>query len=144
MKKFLILGFTALCLVTSSFAASNEKVSSQAVTQFESKFSGATAISWTVTDNFEKASFILANEKMDAYYDANGALIGTSKVLAFDKLPKSARTQLTTEYTFPDYQLTDCIEFTDADNNKNYFVSFENENENVILSVSASGLVSPY
>lgn len=144
MKKLLILSFTAICLVTSSFASSYEKVNSQATIHFESNFSGATDVSWVVTDNFEKASFTLANEKMDAYYDANGALIGTSKVLAFDKLPKSALTLLTSEYTFPDYQLTDCIEFTDADNNKNYFVSFENENENVILSVSASGVVSPY
>lgn len=144
MKKFLTLGLIAVCFVTSSFAASNEKVTSQAITQFESKFSGATAISWTVTDNFEKASFTLADEKMDAYYDANGDLMGTSKMMAFDKLPKSALSELTSTYTFPDYQLTDCIEFTDADNNKNYFVSFDNDSENVILTVSASGLVSPY
>lgn len=134
----------AVSFATSAFASPNEKISSQATTHFESNFSAATDVSWTVTDNFEKASFTLTDAKMDAYYDANGDLVGTSKMMAFDKLPKSAITQLTTEYTFPDYQLTDCIEFTDADNHKNYFVSFANGNENVILSISAGGLVSPY
>jgi len=142
MKKFLLAGLIVVSFVTSAFASANEKVSSKAVANLEANYSAAKNISWTVSDNFIKASFTLGNEKIDVYYDEYGDLLGTSKMMAFDKLPKSALDILTTDYTFPDYQLTDCIEFTDADNNKNFFVSFDINNERIVLSISTNGSVT--
>lgn len=142
MKKFLIAGLIVVSFATSAFASSNEKVSSKAMVNLVANYSAAKNISWTVSDNFEKASFIIGNEKVDVYYNEYGDLLGASKMMAFDKLPKSALDILTTEYTFPDYQLTDCIEFTDADNNKNFFVSFDINNEKIVLSISTNGSVT--
>ena len=63
-------------------------------------------------------------------------------MMAFDKLPKAALIFLTIAYTYPDYQLTDCIEFTDADNHKNYFVSYDINNERIVLLISTNGSVT--
>ena len=62
--------------------------------------------------------------------------------MAYDKLPKAALETLSSEYTFPDYQLKDCIKFTDSTDHTSYFVSFDTENENIILKISDNGVVS--
>ncbi len=142
MKKFLIAGLIVVSFATTAFASNNESVSSKAIAHLEANYSAAKDVSWTVSDNFEKASITVDNEKIDVYYNGYGDLIGSTKTMAFDKLPKSALDLLTTEYTFPDYQLTDCIEFTDADNNKSFYVSFDLNNERIVLSISNNGSVA--
>lgn len=142
MKKILIASLIFVSFVSNSFASDNEKVSRKAIINLEANYAAAENILWTVTENYVKASFTLDNEKIDVFYDGNGDLIGSSKMMDFDKLPKEAITFLTTEYQFPDYQLIECIEFTDADNSKSYFVSFDINGESIVLSISASGMIS--
>jgi hypothetical protein len=60
---------------------------------------------------FDKVTFQLNNETVNAFYDKDGDLIGTSKTVNFEKLPKSALETLTTKYTYPEFQLKECIEF---------------------------------
>ena len=114
MKKLFISGLLALTLITSAFAAPAN--ATNAMDHFSASFANAKGVSWKTTDKYQKASFTLNNEKVDAFYDNAGEMLGISKVMAFDKLPKSALETLTTKYTFPEYQLKDCIEFTNADN----------------------------
>ncbi len=140
MKKLLIAALIVVSFTTTAFASNN--ASSKAVAHLTAHYSTAQNVSWTITDNFKKASFTMDNEKTEVYYSVYGDLIGSSKTMAFDKLPKTALDILTTEYTFPDYQLTDCIEFTDADNNKSFYVSFDFYNETIAVSISINGLVT--
>ena len=140
MKKIVIFSAFLVTLATNSFAATN--VSNKALAHLEAHYAGAKDVSWTLSDNFEKASFILGNEKMEVYYDEFGNLMGSTKTMAFDKLPKAALEILTLEYTFPEYQLTDCIEYTDADGNTNFFLSFDYNEERIVVSVSPNGYVS--
>lgn len=142
MKKFLIAGLTILSFATGAFASDNTSISNKAMAHLEANYSTAQNISWTVTNNFEKASITVGNEKMDVYYNVNGDLLGSTKTMAFDKLPKAALDIFTTEYTFPNYQLTDCIEFTDADNNKSFYVSFDIDNERIVIAISTNGSVT--
>ncbi len=142
MKKLLIAALIVVSFTTTSFASNSTKMSSKAMVHLEANYSDAKNVSWTVTDDFEKASFTIGNEKNEVYYSVYGDLIGSSKTMAFDKLPKSALAIITTAYTFPEYQLTDCIAFTDADNHTNYYVSFDINNESIALSISSYGLVT--
>jgi hypothetical protein len=140
MKKFLIASLILVSFATSAFASNN--AGSKARVHLDANYSAAKNVSWTITDDFEKASFTIGNEKNDVYYTVYGDFFASSKTMAFDKLPKSALDIITTEYTFPDYQLTDCIEFTDADNHKSFYVSFDINNETIVLSISTNGLVT--
>jgi Ni/Co efflux regulator RcnB len=142
MKKFLLLAVIAVSFVSGAFASTGSSASNKAAAHLEAHYTGAASATWTHTADYEKASITAGAEQVDVYYDVYGDLIGSTKTMAFDKLPKAALATLTTTYTFPEYQLTDCISFTDADSLTNYFVSFDQDGETVILSISANGTIS--
>lgn len=140
MKKLLIPVLAAITIATSSFASTASE-NSGVNEHFTTSFSKAKNVSWKSTESYDKASFQLGSENVDAFYNADGSLIGTSKTMAFDKLPKAALETITTKYTFPEFQLTDCIEFVNADNEKNYYVSFDRKNDSIVLEISKFGSV---
>jgi hypothetical protein len=140
MKKLFILALIAIATGTSAFAGPSTKV----FHHFATSFSKAKNVSWESSDKFDKVSFILDNEKVDAYYGSEGELIGTSKTLSFEKLPKSALETITTKYTYPNYQLKECIEFTYGNNEKKYYVSLDKTNETVVLEINKAGTVSVF
>jgi hypothetical protein len=143
MKKLFITALAAIAIGTSAFAAP-ASISKKVNAHFRSSFSNASEISWTKTEKFNKASFLIDNEKIEAFYDTYGDLIGTSKSIQFDKLPKSAIETITSKYTFPDYQVLECIEFVNADNEKNYYVSMDKNDATVVLEITKKGMVSLY
>jgi hypothetical protein len=143
MKKLFITALAAIAIGTSAFAGPSS-ISSRVSEHFTAAFSKAQNVSWKSSEKFDKVSFVLNNEKVDAFYDTDGDLIGTSKTFALDKLPKSALETITTKYTYPEYQLKDCIEFINATNEKNYYVSFDKKNETVVLEITKSGIVSVF
>lgn len=140
MKKIVIFSAILVTLVTHSFASTS--VSNKAEAHLQAHYADAKDVLWTLSDDFEKASFTLGNEKMEVYYDEFGNLMGSTKTMAYDKLPKSAIDLFTREYTFPEYQLTDCIEYTNADGNTNFFVSFDYNNERILVLITPNGSVS--
>ncbi|HVZ24454.1 MAG TPA: hypothetical protein VG842_00265 [Sediminibacterium sp.] len=142
MKKYFTLACIALVITGSSFASTDTYAAHKSAAHLEANFASANDATWTYTDTYEKASINNGKEKLNVYYDVNGDLIGTTKTMDFDKLPKAALALLTSEYTFPDYQLTDCIQFTDADNNTRYFVSFDADGQTTLLSISTDGTIS--
>ena len=143
MKKLFIAGLFALVLTTSSVAAGTN-ASSASKEHFSATFSNAKMVSWNSNARYEKASFVLDNEKVDAFYDLSGEMIGTSKVMAFDKLPKNAIETITTKYTFPAFTVKDCIEFTNANNEKNYYVSLDKNTQTLVLEITKGGMVSVF
>lgn len=141
MKKLFIAALTTLFIGTSAFAGP-AAVSSKVVNHFSAAFKSATEVTWTSTEQFNKASFILNNEQVNAFYDPYGNLIGTSKTIKFDKLPKNAIENIVSSYTYPEYQLQECIEFVNAKNETAYYVSMENLNESIALEISPKGKVN--
>jgi hypothetical protein len=140
MKKLFISGLFALVIAASAFA-SPSSVNAIANAHFATSFSKAKSINWNSYGLYEKVSFVQDNEKVDAFYSKDGEMIGVTKVIALDKLPKSALKTITTDYTFPDYQLKECLVFTDANNEQSYFVSLDKANENIVLKVTTGGIV---
>lgn len=136
MKKFFLLALTAIATGTIAFAGpSTKKVNDH----FSAAFKNAQNVTWTTSGDYNQASFTLDAQKVNAYYNEEGELIGTTKTVAFDKLPESALETITTKYTFPEYRLSGCIEFTDGSNNSFYYVSFENNDETVVYEISKNG-----
>jgi hypothetical protein len=143
MKKLFILALIAIATGTSAFAGP-KTISTKVNEHFVASFKNAKNVEWKVKDNFDRVSFILNGEKVQAFYDGDGDLIGTSKTYALDKLPKSALETITTKYTFPEYQVKDCIEFVNSSNEKNYYVSMDKRNETVVLEITKAGMVSVF
>ncbi|OIR08350.1 hypothetical protein GALL_95180 [mine drainage metagenome] len=111
---------------------------------FRTDFVDAENVSWKVSNEFVKASFTLDNTRLNAFYNLDGELIGTSKTFELNKLPKRALQTITKKYPYPPYKLGECIEMTYPDGEKSYFLSFEINNETLVLQVSRSGDVSVF
>jgi hypothetical protein len=141
MKKLFILALIAIATGTSAFAGPS-LISTKVSEHFTASFSKAKNVSWNTNSKFDQVTFQLNNETLNAFYDKDGSLIGTSKSVNFEKLPKSALETLTTKYTYPNYQLKECIEFVSATNEKNYYVSFDKKDEKIVLEITKSGVVS--
>lgn len=143
MKQVFMTAFLALAIGTSSFAATNEKtISYKATIHFSDAFKNAKNVTWKSEPRFDKATFVMDGVTVSAFYDSYGELIGTSKPFAFDKLPKAAIETITTKYTYPSYQLKDCIEFENANGEKNYYVSFDKNNKTLVVEINRVGILS--
>ncbi len=127
--------------IGSTANASSGSISNKVNTHFTTHFTKAKEVSWKTDDQFAKASFVMDNEKVEVFYDLDGEMIGTSKNVAFDKLPKAAIETLTSEYTYPEYQIKECIEFVNADKEKNFYVSFASATGTIVLEISQTGHV---
>lgn len=143
MKKLFITALIAVAIGTSAFA-NPATVNHKILYSFGNDFKGAENVSWKVTDQFAKASFVYDETKMEAFYNLDGELIGTSKVFPLNKLPKSALKTITKKYPYPPYKLGECIEFLYPDGEKDYFLSFSTNNEKLVLQVTPVGDVSVY
>lgn len=143
MKKLFFTALIAVAIGTSAFADPNT-VSHKVLNHFASEFTDAENVNWKVTNQFVEATFIMEGKKMQAFYNPEGEIIGTSQSFAFDKLPKQALKTLAKKYPFPPYQLEECILFTDGEGQSKYFVSFESAKQKLVLEVSSLGSVSEF
>ena len=143
MKQLFIMALLAIATGTTAFAGPNT-ISTKVNDHFSASFKNAKNVDWKRDDTFDRVSFLLDGKKVQAFYDVFGDLIGTSKTYDFDKLPKSAIETITTKYTYPDYQLKDCIEFATGSNETNYYISFDKKNETVVLEITQGGMVSVF
>lgn len=76
------------------------------------------------------------------YYTREGNLIGSTRYQDFDKLPKNAIKTITSKYTYPEYELQECIVFTNEYNEVTYYVSMTTEKDYLVLAISEYGEVS--
>ena len=142
MKKLFITALIAVAIGTSAFADPNTSaVNSKVLNNFSNEFKGAVNVNWKISSNFIKASFVYDEKVTDAFYSGDGDLIGTSREFNFAKLPKKAIANIAEKYPYPPYKLKECIEYINAEGEKNYFVSFEKSSQLVVLQVSLSGEV---
>lgn len=137
------MALAALAIGTSAFAGPST-IRTKVKNHFATSFAKAENVSWTSNGKFDQATFMLNNEKVTAYYDTYGDLLGTTKTVAFDKLPKAALESITSTFTFPEYQLKECIDFTTADGVKKYYTSFETDYATVMLEISENGRVDVF
>jgi hypothetical protein len=139
MKKI----FTALLVLgifaTSAFAKETATVSYQAQKSFASEFKKASQVSWTATANYTKVDFVYEDERMEAFYNADGDKIGTTKSISIDLLPLKAKRAFAKR--FGDYEVKESIVF-EGDDETAYYISATKEKQSVVVKVSGSGETS--
>ncbi len=139
MRKLFIAALLAVTVASSAFAAGSSKVNSFALKNFNTQFTHASDVSWTTSENYIKAVFLNNNERMEAYYNSTGDLIGTSRSINTEVLPTSAKRTLAKKYD--GYTVKEAIQF-DGTEESAYFISLENDQESVILKVAENQQVS--
>ena len=141
MKKLLLAALVVAGLGTSAFAMDLNKVSVKVQNSFEEKFANAKNVKWTAKDSYNKVSFTLADEQVEAFFSVDGDLLGLSRKVDFKSLPLSAIQKIKKAYAA--YSVKETIEFEQTDE-KSYYVSLENGDKKLILEVSFYGSVSVY
>ena len=145
MKK-LIAAFVCVVAISASAFANPlaENVNYKTLNNFKQQFTEAENVNWKISTDFVKASFIMDGKSYEAFYNTDGDLIGLSKVMDFNKLPKAALKTIAKKYPYPPYKLEECVSFTTGEGDTNYYVSFVTPDEKLVLQVSPSGVVNEF
>lgn len=141
MKKLFLSALIATTVATAAFATDANKISYRVMNSFKSQFNQADNVTWTLRENFAKATFKQEGKTIEAFYNLNGESIGTSKHISVDELPTNAKRVLAKRYN--GYNVTEAIQFDGIDENA-YYVSVENDSEKVVLKVDSFDSVSLY
>lgn len=139
MKRLFVSALLALTLGTSSFAAEGNEVNFTVLNSFQFQFKDASDVQWKSIKGCTKATFVLNNEKMEAFYNREGEMIGTSKAISLDELPTNAKRSFAKK--IEGYTVKEAIRFEGTEENA-YFISAENGKDSVIFKVEDKGSVS--
>ena len=141
MKNLFIAALLSFTVAASAFAATPKEVSAAILSNFTGEFKKASDVSWSVTNDYTKAEFTIDNARTEAYYNAKGDIIATSKNITLDELPLKAKRSFARK--FAGYNVKEAIRFEGFDEVA-YYISGENEKEAVILKVNENDEVSVF
>ncbi|TDH20897.1 hypothetical protein EXU57_21130 [Segetibacter sp. 3557_3] len=152
MKKLTLSLLLAVTIFTSAFATDEIKkanaetkkvvqVNVRTLHTFRSEFGNPNDVEWSLKPDFARASFTVNNERLEAFFDVRGELIGTSKAVTIDQMPVNVKRVFAKRYA--DYTVKETIRFDGVDESS-YYISAENGSKSVILKVSVTGGVSLY
>ncbi|MDP4216614.1 MAG: hypothetical protein Q8927_10455 [Bacteroidota bacterium] len=141
-----LIGARALVMITgSSFAApaakhaavkthksaiASDDLSNQIRSSFKNEFNTAQLISWQVTSDFTKLTFLMNGNVMFAFYAPDGELLAVSRNILSSQLPISLTRNLKSSYA--DYWIADLFEISSETGNY-YYVTLENSDRKIVL-----------
>lgn len=132
MKKMII---AAALFVSLSAFANEKKISPKVLNAFNTEFTSAQEVQWTVTNDYYKASFDMNGVKVNAFYNVDGELMGLTRNISTAQLPVSLQAGLKKNYS--NYWISDLFEVAN-NNGTSYYVTLENGDKKIVLS-SANG-----
>src|SRR6202012_3528684 len=148
MKKIFITIATIGLLGTSAFAKVEGKKAEKTVSvaysvrnEFDATFDDAKNVSWTITNNTQKATFIQDNVKKTAFYNLQGEYLGVTQDVAYNTISNKAQKTIADKYV--GYQVGEVIKLETGDSNTNfdqtvYFVDLKNKAEEILVRVTPS------
>src|SRR5450432_2199909 len=99
MKKLVTILTTAAMLFSGfAFATDSDKVNARVKRAFLNDFSAASAVSWEKISDFYFATFTVNKTEINAAYNEEGELVGTSRPLESSQLPINVSLSLTKKY----------------------------------------------
>ncbi len=139
MKK-MILALAVFFTISSAFA--NEvTIKKEVLNAFNSNFTNATEISWTISDTYYKAAFTLNDLKVFAFYNLDGQFLGLTRYINSLQLPVRLHSSLMKNY--PGKWITDLFEVSN-DEGTTYYITVENADTKIILKSNGGNDWSVY
>lgn len=139
MKKIIL----TLAIAISSIAAfaSEVNVNAAVLKSFTREFADAENVNWTAGKSSYKASFVLNNQHVTAYYNFDGELMGLTRNISSLDLPLGLQTNLKKNYN--QYWISDLFEVSNQEGT-NYYITLEKANETLVLEADAQGKWNVY
>ena len=149
MKKIFLIPAFIFALGTSVFAANGDKidngsnrVSSAISKRFNVDFKGAENVTWTASNNFQKAEFTLNGEKVTAFYKFDGDFMGLTHQMSANAIPAKAMQKINQDYK--GYAVGEVILYqTNEAVNPDvepvaYFVDLKNDAHEVLVRITSN------
>lgn len=138
MKKLVVSLAMFVAVFGTALAADGGKINYRVEEAFKKEFAGAKSVKWEVIRNAElfQAHFLYNNERLNAFFDAEGNLVATGRFIAVANLPLLLRKNVFQK--FKSFQIKDVIEFVQG-NETSYLVSIENEKSKLLVHGYANG-----
>lgn len=132
MKKILfVFGFLAIVGVSNAYPS--EKVSPKVLASFKTEFSTAKNVEWETGANYFKATFLLNDQKVFAFYSVEGKLVSIARYISSFQLPINLFTDLKNDYS--KYWISDLFEVSNSDG-IHYYVTLENAETKLVMNSS--------
>ena len=137
MKKlFISLLFILFIGITIVLANNNIDISDQAKASFRKEFAGAELLEWNYMGEHQIALFILNSYRVEAYFDADGALEGFDRFISLNQLPLAV--QKTIPLHFSNVVIRDILEITNTDG-ITYLLTLEKADKSYHVKINSSG-----
>lgn len=105
--------------------------------------SNASKIAWHTRDNFNIATFKKDGYTMKAYYDVQGNLVSTTRILKNrNELPQIAQDKLDKEY--PGWGMSALFEENGIESNTVYYATVTDGDKSIILKITQNGKISKF
>jgi hypothetical protein len=132
----------------------NESVSFESQNSFDIDYPKVSDVAWEKTGSIDQVNFVSDGQKMSAYYDNDGNLIGTTTSKTLADLPEKAQKILSSKYA--DYTVGPVIFYHDNDKNDAnmvlwatefdsedlYFAQLNKGSDKIAVEITPSGDVS--
>lgn len=137
---FILLTFLGSFFTKTSLAKSNN-IAPQVVKAFETTFTDAKDIVWTINSNFYKVDFILNGQAVTAFYNEEGKLTAVTRNISSLQLPFMLQTEIKKDYS--SYWITNLFELSNESGTE-YYITLEDANNKVVLKSIANAEWSTY
>lgn len=130
MKKIIM---TLAIAASSLFAFASDEVgtvSKYVLNSFNKEFTAAQEVKWTIGADYYKASFVLNDQYIAAFYNTNGELLGLTRNISSINLPLKLQNKVRNEYA--DYWISDLFELSDSEGT-HYVITLEKADTKVVL-----------
>lgn len=141
MKKVTTI-LTAIVLLFSAtaFATKGDSVTDQVKGAFEKDFGKTRNVTWQKNGDFYFASFLMNDMAVNAAYNDDGQLVGTSRKIALTQVPLSVSLALSEKYS--QYTIPDQVTELTFDGDTMYQVFVSDEKKTLQLKIRANGDIS--
>ncbi len=145
MKKMFVMLCVAVALLSGSGAwahSTETEASTRLKSALSQAFAGATHIRWYTDDQkVFTAKFMIGENQVSAYFDADGTLLSTRRYIMEEQLPLAVITRLQKRY--PQYEVRSTVEL-EANSTTSYYITLEGEKTWMIIKSDSNGLLSVY
>ena len=141
MKKLAtVLTAVIMLFTTTAFASEGSKITAKVKEAFEKDFQKAKNVNWEKTKNYYFASFTFNDLDLNAVYNEEGELVGTSRKIATAQLPLNISLTLSQKYN--DYLMQEYATELSYNGETHYLVTVSNAKRTLQLNFRQNGEVT--
>jgi len=129
-----------MLVAATAFANDGDNVTSKVRAAFQQDFSRASSVSWKVNSDFYFATFQLNGVSVDAAYNSDGELVGTSRKIDVDQVPLAVSMEIAKKYS--GYTVSSKVAELNFEGETRYYIDVQDNAQALTLKCASNGDLS--